>query len=313
MGLKVLVVGAGSIGRRHYDNLQALGAEATLRGWRDYGAAGFAAEIAGFDAAVIATATDVRLELIALAAAAEKPLYIEKPLAFSRRELEEIEAVIAPVAQRSVLGYMMRYHPALRALAARDLSGVFQASFSIGHDVTQWRQNWTFSGSYSARAAGGGVLLDLCHELDMAHCLFPGLAVQTVEAQGHAAYPGVDMASRITLSGGGVAAEVAMDYLTPKLHRRTILRGLREVCDFDFAAQRYLVTDMNGETSLDKPLDRNEMFLSLMRDFLALVSGRETSGNKLLPRLDLALPSARLVADAWEARRFIGMIEKEIP
>lgn len=313
MVVKVLVVGAGSIGRRHHDNLMALGAEPVLRGWRDYGASGFAAEIAGFDAAVIATATDVRLELITLAAAAGKPLYIEKPLAFSRRELDEIEAVIAPVAARSVLGYMMRYHPAFRALAARDLAGVFQASFSIGHDVTQWRANWKFSESYAARAAGGGVLLDLCHELDMVQCLFPDLAVQTVEAQGHAAYPGVDMASRITLSGAGVAAEVAMDYLTPKLHRRAILRGLREVCDFDFAAQRYLVTDVNGVTSLDKPLERNEMFLALMRDFLALVSGRETSGNRLLPRLDLALPSARLVADAWEARRFIGMIEKEIP
>ena len=74
MAVKVLVVGAGSIGRRHHDNLLQLGAEPVLRGWRGYGAAGFAAEIAGFDAAVIATATDVRLELIARAAAATSAL-----------------------------------------------------------------------------------------------------------------------------------------------------------------------------------------------------------------------------------------------
>ncbi len=313
MGLKVLVVGAGSIGRRHHDNLTMLGVESVLRGWRGYGAAGLAGEIAGFDAVVIATATDLRLELIALAAAAGKPLYIEKPLAFSRAELAQIEAVVAPVAKRSVLGYMMRYHPAFRALAARDLSDLFQLSLSIGHDVTQWRANWRFSGSYAARAAGGGVLLDLCHELDMAACLVPGLEVSAVDCQGHAAYPGVDIASRISLCGQGVTGEVAMDYLTPKLHRRTILRGTQAVCDFDFAAQRYLVTDAGGSNALDIPLERNEMFLALMRDFLALVAGREGSGNPLVPRLDLALPSARLVAAAWEARRFIGEIDKEIP
>jgi len=313
MALKVLVVGAGSIGRRHHENLKSLGASSLLRGWRGYGITGFKADIADFDAAVIATATDVRLDLVEAAAAAGKHLYIEKPLAFSRAELARIEKAAASIANRSVLGYMMRYHPAFRALAERDLSDVFQFSLSIGHDVTQWRANWRFSESYAAKPAGGGVLLDLCHELDMAACLFPGLAVRSVESHGHAAYPGVDMASRVSLAKAGIVGEVAMDYLTPKLHRRAILRGTKAICDFDFAAQKYLVVDADGTVSLDKPLERNEMFLALMRDFLALVAGTTTSGNPLLPRLDQALPSARLVADAWEARHFIGDISKEIP
>jgi hypothetical protein len=32
-----------------------------------------------------------------------------------------------------------------------------------------------------------------------------------------------------------------------------------------------------------------------------------------MPRLDLCLPSARLVADAWSKRHFIGDISKDIP
>jgi hypothetical protein len=50
-----------------------------------------------------------------------------------------------------------------------------------------------------------------------------------------------------------------------------------------------------------------------MRDFLALVSGTPTTDNPLMPRLDLCLPSARLVADAWSKRSFVGEITKEIP
>ena len=104
-----------------------------------------------------------------------------------------------------------------------------------------------------------------------------------------------------------------MDYLTPLLHRRTTLRGAERTHDFDFAAQDYRVTDASGLRSLDLPLERNAMFLDAMRDFLALVSGGKLSGNPLMPRLDLCLPSARLVAQAWAMRGFVGEITKEIP
>lgn len=313
MVTKILVAGAGSIGRRHAENLAALGAEVTLRGWRGWGLTGLEADLAGHDALVVATATDLRLPLIEIAARMGKPLFIEKPLAFQRAELEAIAEATQAVADRSMLGYMMRYHPAFRVLAQADLSDIFQFSLTIGHDVTQWRQNWRFSESYAARAEGGGVLLDLCHELDMAACLFPGLAPVMVEAQGHAAYPGVDVASRISLRNTQVTGEVTMDYLTPKMHRQAILRGTRARHHFDYVAQDYRSETFDGVTQHDRPLERNAMFMAISRDFLALVEGRATSDVEHLPRLDLALPSARLVADCWQARSFIGTIDKELP
>lgn len=311
--MRVLVIGSGSIGRRHHDNLQALGASSRLVSWREGGIGAALAAMTDTDAVVIATATDIRLPLIEAAAARGLPMYIEKPLAFRPDEVEAIVEVAAPVAGRSMLGYMMRYHPAVRALAGSGLGDVFQFALTIGHDVTQWRANWRFSESYAARADGGGVLLDLCHELDLAACLFPGLEVTRVESLGHPAFPGVDFASRISLRRQGLVGDVSMDYLTPLLHRRATLQGTEKMYDFDFAAQSYRITDPSGPEQVDLPLERNAMFLDAMRDFLALASGGPTSGNPLMPRLDLCLPSARLVADAWSKRTFIGEIKKEIP
>jgi predicted dehydrogenase len=311
--MRVLVIGSGSIGRRHHDNLQALGASSRLVSWREAGLGGALAAMTDAEAVVIATATDIRLPLIQAAAARGLTMYIEKPLAFRPGEVEAIAEVAAPVAQRSMLGLMLRYHPAVRALAAMDLSDIFQFALTIGHDVTQWRQNWRFSESYAARADGGGVLLDLCHELDLAACLFPGLEVTRVESLGHPAFPGVDFASRISLRRQGLVGDVSMDYLTPLLHRRTTLRGTERMQDFDFAAQVYRVTEPSGPRLLDLPLERNAMFLDAMRDFLGLAFGGALSGNPLMPRLDLCLPSARLVADAWSKRAFVGEITKEIP
>ncbi|MFN6924948.1 MAG: Gfo/Idh/MocA family protein [Tabrizicola sp.] len=311
--MRVLVIGSGSIGRRHHDNLQALGASSRLLSWRAEGLGGALAAMTNAEAVVVATATDIRLPLIEAAAARGLPLYVEKPLAFRPDEVAAIAEVAASVADRSMLGYMLRYHPAVRALAEADLSDVFQFALTIGHDVTQWRQNWRFSESYAARAEGGGVLLDLCHELDLAACLFPGLEITRVESLGHPAFPGVDFASRISLRRQALVGDVSMDYLTPLLHRRTTLRGTERMHDFDFAAQIYQVTEDTGLRQMDHPLERNAMFLAAMRDFLALASGRAPSDNPLLPRLDLCLPSARLVAEAWSQRTFVGEFTKEIP
>jgi hypothetical protein len=115
------------------------------------------------------------------------------------------------------------------------------------------------------------------------------------------------------LVGPGLVGDVSMDYLTPLLHRRTTLRGAERMHDFDLAAQVYQVTEAAGPRTLDLPLERNAMFLDAMHDFLALAGGNPTSGNPIMPRLDLCLPSARLVADAWSKRSFVGEITKEIP
>ena len=314
MALQVLVIGAGSIGRRHAENLGALGVQADLIGWRGYSADLLAARLAKRDVqgVVIATATQIRLELVAACAAADVPFYVEKPLAFQSSELALVAAAAAPVAQRSVIGFMMRYHPAFRYLAQADLADTYRFGFEIGHDVTQWRQNWRFSESYAAKPSGGGVLLDLCHELDMAECLFPGLAVSAVDSLGHVAYPGVDMASQIRLTAGHATGAVAMDYLAPVSTRRIALRGTERLYDFDLASGHYEIRG-KGEAVLEFPFNRNDMFLEAMTDFLALVQGKAPSSVEHLPRFDLALPSCTLIAKAWEARRFTGTIAKDIP
>ena len=139
-----------------------------------------------------------------------------------------------------MVGFMMRYHPALRALAEEPVAA-YRFHMEIGHDVRQWRANWRFGDSYAAREEGGGVLLDLCHELDMAHVLFPGAGVTAVESIGHADFPGVDFATQVTLAQeDGPVGTVAMDYLSPKSLRRAQLRGREEVLDLDWLAPRWV-------------------------------------------------------------------------
>lgn len=306
---KVVVIGAGSIGKRHAGNLELLGVATELLPWRAFHPDSFRAR-RDVKAVVIATATPIRLELISICAEMDLPFYAEKPLAWNATQAAAIHAAAAPVADRSVVGFMMRYHPALRDLAERDLSSVYGFSMEIGHDVRQWRANWRFADSYAASPEGGGVLLDLSHELDMALALFPTLELTRCDSLGHRDFPGVDFASFVQLAApSGPVGRVAMDYLAPVSTRQTTLRGLNAQFDLDFLAPSLSENRATGAQTKAYDFVRNDMFLEAMRDFLALVDGRPTSGNPLLPRFDLMQRSTDLIAQAWSARQFTGTVD----
>jgi predicted dehydrogenase len=304
-----LVIGAGSIGKRHTDNLRALGEVVELIPYRAFDADAVARrdDVAGV---VIATATPIRLELIRLCAEKGWPFYAEKPLAWTREQVAAIYDAGAPVADRSMVGFMMRYHPALRTLAARDLSDVYGFSFEIGHDVRQWRANWSFADSYASDAAGGGVLLDLCHEIDMAHCLFPKARVVTVQSMEHADFPRVDFTTRMTLGApDGPSGTVTMDYLSPVSMRSAVLQGTTARVDVDLLAPALRTRDGQRDESRKFSFVRNDMFLNIMADFVALAMGNPTSDNPLIPRFDRVRASCDLIASAWEARAFAGTVK----
>lgn len=314
---RILVIGTGSIGTRHANNIEALGGRAERLSLRELGLDGVLARIAKDDAqgAVIATATQLRQPLIEACAERGLPVYVEKPVAYTRQGLADFYAAALPIAERSIAGFMMRYHPLLRPLqdiVAED--DIFRFDFEIGHDVTQWRANWSFAGSYAALPEGGGVLLDLCHELDLAHTLFPETELKTVESLGHKDFPGVDMATQIALAGPAQSGSVAMDYLAPVFSRMIRLRGQGAITECDL---------LTGTTTRRRPendpqvtqveFERNAMFLGAMGDFMSLIDGREPpSGNPNIPRLDLARPSCDLIASAWASRNFCGTIEKDM-
>ena len=313
--LRILVIGTGSIGTRHANNLTLLGAEPIRLSLRELGLEGVLSAIAytpDVEGAVIATATQIRQVLIEALSARDLPVYVEKPIAYKPQALADFYAA-ASQPERSMAGFMMRYHPLLPLLVERaQADDAFRFDFDIGHDVTQWRANWRFVDSYAALPEGGGVLLELCHELDLAHTLFPGAVAQSVHSLGHADFPGVDMSTQIALSAPGATGSVAMDYLSPVFLRRIRLRSQRTVNECDLLAGTLTRFTPDGAQDITQvAFDRNEMFLGAMGDFLALVEGRAPSGNPSMPRLDLARPSCDLIANAWASRQFNSLIQKE--
>lgn len=312
--LNIPVIGSGSIGTRHHQNLQSLNVRSELFSFRQNGMAGLTQLLrdAEIDGVVIATATPIRLQVIRLCAAHNLPMYIEKPLCVTAAQVKEIfELCSAPLAAKSMVGFMMRYHPLIQRLCEHGVDDVYRFDLVIGHDVTQWRQNWSFAQSYAADPQGGGVLLDLCHELDLAKLLFPSASITSVSSIGHSDYPQVDFATQVSLTGdNGVLGSVSMDYLAPVSTRQIALYGRESLTTVDMNTLQYRRDQGDSVRADTITFERNDMFIDAMQDFLLLISG--STASEYCPRLDLVHDHCALIAHAWESRFFTGLLDHQI-
>lgn len=186
---RVLIAGYGSIGRRHLRLARRLLPSAEIRVLRhqecvdvpEYAngclsrledAIHFAPHIA-----VIANPAAMHLNVALPLAQAGVHLLIEKPLATSLAGVDDL--IAACQAHNTVLmtGYNLRFLPSLRRFRELLSDGFIGRVLSVrsesGQYLPSWRPDTDYRNSVSARKdLGGGVLLELSHELDYLRWVF---------------------------------------------------------------------------------------------------------------------------------------------
>jgi predicted dehydrogenase len=322
--VKLLVVGLGSIGRRHIRNLAALRAgdiygcdpdETARTIARAESGAETLPELARAlerrpDAVLVCTPTHLHLDTARAALAAGAHLFIEKPIAAALDGVSGLAAE-ARARRRVVLAACnMRFHPGVAGLHRALEAGTprrplyFRARFS--HYLPNWRPDVDYRRTYSARRSeGGGILLEGVHELDYLGWLGGDVAVTSAVAgrMGDLDIESEDYAVIALQFKSGAAGQVHLDYLSPYKLRGCEVVGVDAVLRWTSEGktpERVRVTRAVGasaeEILFESPAyDGNEMYLAEMRHFLACVEGRET------PRLD-AEGAARVLELALAAR-----------
>lgn len=177
--MRTLIVGNGSIGRRHARILAELGCDVAMVSRRPpAGGVGFqtvAEALAIFQPAyvVVANRTDEHALTVEQLIQGDfrGRLLIEKPLGAHPSAMPEHS--FAKVA----VGYNLRCDPLLGRLRSLTHSStcVSTVSVYVGYYLPDWRPESDYRESYSAnRSRGGGVLRDLSHELDYVQWIFGG-------------------------------------------------------------------------------------------------------------------------------------------
>jgi predicted dehydrogenase len=264
-----VVIGLGSIGQRHARVLRELGHEVTTvsrRGNGDYDSISGAVAAVRPGYAVVATETSHHAEsLRQLAEAGFRGLVlVEKPVFANSAPAPDY-----PFA-RLVVGYNLRFHPVMTALADR-LGGrqAITVSAYAGQDLRDWRPGRDHRTTASATLqAGGGVLRDLSHELDYLLWLFgPWRRVAALGGSSGARQVEVNDHFDLLLEmERSQTVQVHMDYLDQPGIRRIRVNLAEETIEADMLRGRLTI---NGKAH-DYPSERDESYRTM---HLAAVNG----------------------------------------
>jgi len=272
-GLRVLVIGAGSIGRRHAVNLTTTGATVDITDPQpdraDEAPAGRAVpfppgDMGSYDGVVVASPTAAHCEQAMAALATGAKVLIEKPLALTSDQGGE---VVDAAGDRVMVGYNLRLHEPLERLvgAVRDgrVGDVLAARLWFGSYLPDWRPGTDYRASYSARAdLGGGVLLDAIHELDMLIWLFDDqleVLAAFVDRVGELDIDVEDTVKVLLRHAGRVPIELSLDYLSRRYRRGVEVIGSKATARLDWARAALEIEDGNGVRSepADTPIGRS--------------------------------------------------------
>lgn len=298
--MRFLICGWGSIGRRHFRNLRALGEEDIVFYRTGHSTVG-SEEIEDFpaerdlekalsryqpDVAVISNPSALHLEVAIPAAQAGCDLMIEKPLAADMERVDELRSAVDEAGVQVLVGYQFRFHPGLqrvkRLLDDGSLGEPVSVDVEWGEYLPDWHPWEDYRESYSARRElGGGVLLTLSHPFDYLRWLLGGVDRVTGEAavSGKLESDVEDVADIQLNFAAGPLGSVHLDYLQkPPVHRMDL------TCTSGFIRWEADRSDIaysqaGGDWERTEPtpdFERNDLFKAEIEHMIAVSKGEAT-------------------------------------
>lgn len=190
--MNVLIVGLGSIARKHIAALQSLEIDVKVFALRSNLNANSEKGVTNIfdldksniklDFVIISNPTHLHYQYIEMFALQGIPMFIEKPAIHSLANASKLLQLIESTKVVTYVACNLRFHPCILWLKNKLKTNDFrinELNVYCGSYLPEWRPNQDFRTIYSANQdMGGGVHLDLFHELDYVTWLF-GLSIKT--------------------------------------------------------------------------------------------------------------------------------------
>jgi predicted dehydrogenase len=281
--MRVAVLGLGSAGSRHAENLCGLGHEVVgfdPNGARDAGGIDRAATeeeaVQAADAVVVASPSALHADQAVAALSAGRPVLVEKPLATSVADAERVERCAAESGMVCGVAMNLRFHPAIVCLrdliASGRLGTPYLAQASMGFALPKWRPSTDYRDGFSGKAAlGGGIVWEAIHELDYLIWMLGPVTRVSGEAS-HVSDLEIDVedvAVAVLRFAAGTLGAVDLNFVEPVYRRGCVIVGSRAVARWDWNEGAIALQHESGAVeTIDVAADVADTYLAVMRDFL---------------------------------------------
>lgn len=243
---KILIVGLGSIGKRHLRVARELRPElqiVVLRSTHDNkipeenlaNKIVYTMEDALTEhpqAAIIASPAPFHRSVAETCISNGIHLLVEKPVTSNLADARKILAVQNQAGVQALVGYCLRYDPNAvlfkQILDQKTIGNLLQVSIECGSFLPIWRPGSNYRNSVSSRRdLGGGVLLELSHELDYARWFFGDIVSVYAQFKNSRTLDidVEDQADIVLTTADNIILSMHLDFNTHSSRRFCIVRG----------------------------------------------------------------------------------------
>lgn len=312
--MKILLIGLGSIGKRHLNNILELGYKnisvVTRSGilpneykqLQVFKNLNDALKDSTYDAAIICTPTALHLDALIPTIQKEiKNIYLEKPISHSLEKMDEVFTIAKTHNTRIVIGYDLHFDLGLQKvnelIQNKELGKVLSVNAQVGQYLPHWRPHEDYSKGMSAKKeTGGGVMLDLIHEFDYLYWLV-GKVNKLASFNSNSKTLNIeteDVAEVLLQFENSVIGTIHLDYLQPELVRNCLFTCSGGTIYWNLAncSVSWIAVNKEKETFSYIGFERNKRFLEIMKLFL------ENDDDERLTSLQSGYESLKMVEAA---------------
>ena len=262
--MRILIIGLGSMGRRHADILMKKGHEVyALRTGIGLGCTPEGVnEVRDFidaDIAYITNPTHLHISTAIQCAKRGMHLFIEKPIDVSTHRLDRLIEIVKEKKMVAYVAYPFRFHTGLDGLRS-EIGGVEIVDIVCNTDYRKWQAY----GVETHQRAHNGVLLELSHEIDIAQWFFGNIT----GIRGFFGDTTADLMLRCTLADNEIRVRLNME--SPVEDRFIAIDGMiypytADGTMFEHQTDYFLSCCVRPSWLINKLEDAADMFRRLIR------------------------------------------------
>jgi predicted dehydrogenase len=290
--MKVLVIGLGSIAQKHIHAIKFLRPDAEIFALRSSNNAPALSEIQNIYSwdevpkdlkfILISNPTSEHLNTIQKALAYRVPIFLEKPPLMSMDGAEETMKQVTAFSVPVYTAFNLRFYPLIEWTKNNlPLEKVLEVQVYCGSYLPEWRVGQDYRKNYSSiQALGGGVHLDLIHEMDYVTWIF-GLPVASRLFLSKVSKLEIDSvdAAHYWLSYPNYNISILLNYF--RRDKKRSMEIVMEDTTWTVDIMKGLVTDSTGQIVFKTNYNIIDTYVDQMRYFLDCIESNIPFMNNL--------------------------------
>ena len=306
--LKVLVVGYGSIGKRHVNNiLSNTNSEIIIctkrrdlgflkkRGIKIYNSLEESLEDKP-DIGFITNETSLHIPTALKLANAGLDLFIEKPLSNSMTGIKQLEKIVRKKRLVIMIGCNFRFHPCIKKLKQlvcnNRIGEVISVQAENGSYLPDYHPWEDYKTRFTGSSMGGGVSVSEIHDLDYLYWIF-GDIKEVLSITGkfsHLKTRTSDLSSSIIKFRNNIVGQLYLDWFQRPAFRRCKIKGTKGILYWDSDSNEVKIFNskrskwksvLKVKTNYLDYYQKNPMYVDEIKHFLNCVKNRKDTISDL--------------------------------